>query len=74
MEQKERMYKRSNGEVVKMSTLETTHLINALSKKYREVFESKNKTDFANKTNELNDLKEELYSRFNTFNEGLEDK
>ena len=72
--EKERMYKRSTGEIVKMSSLETTHLINALNKKYREVFDSKTKTEFFNKTNELNDLKEELYSRFNTFNEGLEDK
>lgn len=74
MEQKERMYKRSNGEVIPMKSMNTEHIINSLSKKYREVFESKNKTDFTNKTNELNDLKEELYSRFNTFNEGLEDK
>ena len=74
MEQKERLYKRSNGEIVKMSSMNTEHIINSLSKKYREVFEAKNKTEFASKTNELNDLKEELYSRFNTFNEGLEDK
>ena len=74
MEQKERMYKRSNGEVVKMSSMNTEHIINSLSKKYREVFESKNKDDFTSKTNEINDLKEELYARFNTFNEGLGDK
>lgn len=74
MEQKERMYKRSNGEVVKMSSMNTEHIINSLSKKYREVFESKNKDDFTNKTNEINDLKEELYARFNTFNESLGDK
>ena len=73
-EKKERMYKRSSGEVVKMSTMNTEHIINSLSKKYREVFEAKNKKDFDTKTNEINDLKEELYSRFNTFNEGLEDK
>jgi len=71
MAEKERLYKRSNGEVVKMSTMNTEHIINSLSKKYREVFESKNKDDFTTKTNEINDLKEELYSRFNTFNEGL---
>lgn len=74
MEQKERMYKRSNGEVVKMSSMNTEHIINSLSKKYREVFESKNKDDFTSKTNEINDLKEELYARFNTFNESLGDK
>lgn len=74
MENKERMYTRSNGEVVKMSSMNTEHIINSLSKKYREVFEAKNKGEFATKTNELKDLKEELYSRFNTFNEGLEDE
>ena len=73
-ENKERMYKRSTGEVIKMSDMNTEHIINSLSKKYREVFNSQNKSEFAAKTNELNDLKEELYSRFNTFNEGLEDK
>lgn len=73
-EKKERMYKRSNGEVVKMSTMNTEHIINSLSKKYREVFEAKNKKDFAERTSQLNDLKEELYSRFNTFNEGLGDE
>jgi hypothetical protein len=74
MENKERMYKRSSGEVIPMKSMNTEHIINSLSKKYREVFEAKNKSEFANKTNELNDLKEELYSRFNTFNEGLKDK
>lgn len=72
-EKKERMYKRSNGEVVKMSTMNTEHIINSLSKKYREVFEATDKDDFARRTSDLNDLKEELYSRFNTFNETLKD-
>lgn len=70
---KERLYKRSNGEVIKMSTMNTEHIINSLSKKYREVFEAKDKDDFARRTSDLNDLKEELYSRFNTFNETLKD-
>ena len=74
MENKERMYKRSNGEVIPMKAMNTEHIINSLSKKYREVFETKNKSEFTSKTSELNDLKEELYSRFNTFNEGLEDE
>lgn len=72
-EKKIRYYTNSAGEQVDVSTLETTHLINALSKKYREVFDSKNKDEFSNKTDELNGLKEELYSRFNNFNEKLED-
>lgn len=72
-EKKIKYYTNSAGEQIDVSTLETTHLINALSKKYREVFDSKNKDEFTNKTDELNGLKEELYSRFNNFNENLED-
>jgi hypothetical protein len=37
------------------------------------VFEATDKDDFARRTSDLNDLKEELYSRFNTFNETLKD-
>ena len=74
MEKKERMYTRSNGEVIKMSSMNTEHIINSLSKKYREVFEAQNKDDYVKRTNDLNDLKEELYSRFNTFGETLQDK
>lgn len=74
MEIKEiKYYKRSNGEQVEISSLETTHLINSLSKKYRELFESANKNDFSNRLNEINDLKEDLYRRFNEFNETLGD-
>lgn len=74
MEQEKKYYKRSNGEVVEIQTLETTHLINSLSKKYRELFDSQNKTDFGNRLKEINDLKEDLYRRFNEFNEGLKDE
>lgn len=69
----EKYYISSSGEKKKLKEMNTEYVINALSKKYREVFDSKNKSEFANKTNELNDLKEELYSRFNNFNEKLED-
>lgn len=74
MNQEKKYYKRSNGEMVEISTLETTHLINSLSKKYRELFDSQNKTDFGKRLNEINDLKEDLYRRFNEFNEGLKDE
>ena len=74
MSQEKKYYKRSNGEVVEIQTLETTHLINSLSKKYRELFDSQNKTDFGNRLKEINDLKEDLYRRFNEFNEGLKDE
>lgn len=68
---KEKYYTRSNGERVKISDLETTHLINALSKKYRELFNSQNRDDYSNKLKEINDLKEDLYRRFNDFYEKL---
>ena len=73
MNQEKKYYKRSNGEMVEITTMETTHLINSLSKKYRELFDSQNKNDFSNKLKEINDLKEDLYRRFNEFNEGLGD-
>lgn len=64
-------YTRSNGEQVEISTLETTHLTNSIAKKYREIFESTNKDDYSKKLQEINDLKEELYGRFNEFYDTL---
>lgn len=64
-------YVNSAGESVEISTLETTHLTNALAKKYRELFESTSREDYAKRLNEINDLKEDLYGRFNSFYEKL---
>lgn len=64
-------YVNSAGESVEISTLETTHLTNALAKKYRELFESTSKEDYSKRLNEINDLKEDLYGRFNSFYEKL---
>ena len=41
----EKYYTRSNGEKIKISDLETTHLSNALAKAYRDSFESKDRDD-----------------------------
>ena len=73
MEEKkeEKMYTRSNGEVIKISSMHTEHIINGLSKMYKEVFEAKDMDDYIKRMNNLNDLKEELYLRFNTFGEAL---
>lgn len=65
-------YTNSAGESVEISTLETTHLTNALAKKYRELFESTSREDYLRRLNEINDLKEDLYGRFNSFYEKLE--
>ena len=74
MDKEKKFYKRSNGEMIEISTMETTHLINGLSKKYRELFDSTSKKDFSNRLKEINDLKEDLYKRFNDFNEKLGDE
>lgn len=72
MENKEaKFYVNSSGEKVEISTLETTHLTNALAKKYRELFNATNKNEYSEKLQEINDLKEDLYGRFNTFYETL---
>lgn len=73
MEENKKYYTSSNGEQVEIETLETTHLTNSLAKKYRELFESQNKTDYSKRLAVINDLKEELYKRFNVFYEGLDD-
>lgn len=67
-------YTRSNGEKVEISTMETTHLTNSLAKKYRELFESTNKDDYSKRLGEINDLKEDLYRRFNEFHDTLGDE
>lgn len=66
-------YVGSDGIAKDISTLETTHLTNALAKQYRELFNSKNKKDYSQRLETINNLKEDLYKRFNTFYEGLDD-
>ena len=65
-------YVNSAGESVEIATLETTHLKNALAKKMEGLFSSVNKDDFSKKLKEVNDLKDEYYSRVNKFYETLE--
>ena len=73
MENKEiKYYIRSNGEKVDLTTMETTHVKNAMAKKMEELFSSTDKNDFSKKLKEVNDLKDEYYSRINKFYETLE--
>ena len=65
------MYTNSEGISVDVSTLETTHLINALGKKMREIYNAKNKEEFASMLMQINALKEEYYKRLNIFSEKL---
>lgn len=67
-------YVRENGEKIELSTMNTTHLKNAMAKKMEELFSSENKDDFSRKLNEVNDLKEEYFKRLNQFYETLGDK
>jgi len=64
-------YTNSAGERVDISTLETTHLKNAMAKKMEGLFSSENKTDFSNRLKEVNDLKDEYYARINKFYDTL---
>lgn len=73
MNNEEKFYVRSNGEKIPMKEVEFTHLSNGLSKKYREIFDSTNKEDFSKRISEINDIKEEIHSRINTFYDNLEE-
>lgn len=73
MEKTKKYYINSAGEKVEISTLETTHLKNAYAKKMEGLFSSTNKDDFSKKLQEVNDLKDEYYSRINKFYDTLED-
>lgn len=74
MENKQKFYTRSNGEKIPMSDVEFTHLSNGLAKKYRELFESLDKSDFSKRLEEVNDIKEEIHNRLNKFYDGLGDE
>lgn len=73
MENKEvKYYTNSAGEKVDISSLETTHLLNSLNKKQREIFNKENKDEVAKELEEINDLKEEYFKRFNEWYDKLE--
>lgn len=71
MENKEKYYVSSDGTKTPMKDVEFTHLSNGLAKRYREIFNSTNKDEFATKLQEINDIKEEMYKRINDFNDKL---
>lgn len=66
-------YTNSSGESVDIYTLETTHLINAIGKKQRDIFNKDNKDDVSKELAEIKDLKEEYHRRFNEWYEKLGD-
>lgn len=69
----EKYYTRSNGEKVKISEMNTEHILNALGKSYRDIFTSQNKDELSEKLKSINNLKEEVYKRINKFNDELGD-
>ena len=69
----EKYYVRSNGEKVSLSTIDTTHLKNAMAKKMEDLFYTNRKDEFAEKLKEVNDLKDEYYKRINKHYEELKD-
>lgn len=72
METKEKkFYTNSAGESVDISTLETTHLLNSLNKKQREIFNKTNKDDVSKELQEIKDLREEYFKRFNEWYDKL---
>lgn len=65
-------YTNSSGENIDISTLETTHLLNALNKKQREIFNKENKDDVSKELEEIKNLREEYHKRFNEWYDKLE--
>ena len=62
---------RSNGEKIKISEMNTEHILIALGKSYRDIFTSQNKDELSEKLKSINNLKEEVYKRINKFNDEL---
>ena len=72
MENKEKKYyTNSAGELIDISTLETTHLLNSLNKKQREIFNATNKDDVSKELEEIKNLREEYHKRFNEWYDKL---
>lgn len=72
-QQKEiKYYTRSNGEQVDISTMNTEHILNALIKKQREIFNCNNKNEAGKMLKEINDLKEGYYAKLNEWYDKLE--
>lgn len=65
-------YTNSSNEQIDISTLETTHLLNALNKKQREIFNKENKDDVSKELEEIKNLREEYHRRFNEWYDKLE--
>lgn len=72
-EKKVKMYTNSKGESIPITSLEFTHLSNALAKAYRDSFNAKSKDEYKKYIDKIDDLKEEIHRRMNMFYEKLGD-
>ena len=70
----DKYYTSSDGTKTLMKDVESTHLINGFSKKIRTIFEVTSIDEYYEKLNEINDIKEEIYKRLNTFSETLKEQ
>ena len=71
--EKEKYYISSDGTKTKLKDIETTHLINSLAKKQRDIFSLTDKDKIGKALQEISDLKEEYHKRFNDFYEKVGD-
>lgn len=71
MEKEIKYYTSSDGTRTPIKEVHSEHLINALGKRYKDLFTSENKEQLSAKLKEINDIKEEIYSRINDFSEGI---
>lgn len=65
-------YIRSNGEKMDIATMNTEHILNALGKKQREIFNCTDKEQASKMIQEINDLKEGYYLKLNKWYDTLE--
>lgn len=70
----EEYYTSSSGEKKKISEMNTEYLINALGKKYREIYNCITIQEYVDMCEEINALKNEIHKRMNTFADSLENK
>lgn len=59
----EKVYVRSNGEIVKISEMETTHLARAYNLKVKELFQTEDEEEYNKLFRVTCDLQEELTAR-----------
>lgn len=64
------MYLSSEGEKINVSTMHYEHLVNALSKCQREIFNTKNVEEFNVIMNNIQVLEHEIYERIDAFLKG----